>query len=317
MADIDVSKASARKGVRVRIPLPAQRILSPQIFVPRPRIEVAAAPRPRSSSGNAGGMWDGGVMYPQATVDTALRLSAIGVLDKENAQICGVSVAAIRHWRAGRRHVASGMAAARKITCPRCHPRPVDEPPYAYLLGLYLGDGHIARGPRDVYALTIACCDDWPGLRAAARQAMATVMPTSRVSFVQQTGCTMVKSYSKHWTCLFPQHGPGRKHQRKTELEQWQDAIVREFPDEFARGLFIPMAGAARIGYGEGLPMVTTGTSIRDIFLRTSPPTFSGCAVRPWTGWGWPGVFRDGILYPWPGARRWRGSMSSSAPSTE
>jgi hypothetical protein len=105
-------------------------------------------------------------------------------------------------------------------------------------LGLYLGDGHIARGPRDVYVLAIACSDDWPGLMAAARQAMAAVMPPSSVCGVRQTGCTMIKSYSKHWACLFPQHGPGRKHQRKIELAHWQEVIVRRYPGEFARGLF-------------------------------------------------------------------------------
>ena len=121
---------------------------------------------------------------------------------------------------------------------PRCHARPMDESSYAYLLGLYLGDGHIVHGPRDVYVLAIACSDDWPGLMAAARQAMAAVMPTSSVCGVKQTGCTMIKSYSKHWACLFPQHGPGRKHQRKIELAPWQEVIVREYPGEFARGLF-------------------------------------------------------------------------------
>jgi hypothetical protein len=40
----------------------------------------------------------------------------------------------------------------------------------------------------------------------------------------------MVKSYSKHWPCLFPQHGPGRKHHRKIELREWQKIIVRESP---------------------------------------------------------------------------------------
>jgi hypothetical protein len=114
----------------------------------------------------------------------------------------------------------------------------MDESSYAYLLGLYLGDGHIVRGPRDVYVLAIACSDDWPGLMAAARQAMAAVMPASSVCGVKQTGCTMIKSYSKHWACLFPQHGPGRKHQRKIELAQWQEIIVRKYPGEFARGLF-------------------------------------------------------------------------------
>src|SRR5580704_6330154 len=97
-------------------------------------------------------------MHPRVTVDAALRLSAIGILDKENALICGVSVAAIRHWRAGRRRVPSGAVsrrvpsgAVRRMACPRCHDRPMDESAYAYLLGLYLGDGHIAHGPRDVY----------------------------------------------------------------------------------------------------------------------------------------------------------------------
>jgi len=177
-------------------------------------------------------------MHPQATVDAALLLSAIGILDKENARICGVSVGAIRHWRAGRRRAALGKASLRRITCPRCHARPLDEPAYSYLLGLYLGDGHIARGPRDVYVLAIACSDDWPGLMAAARQALSAVMPASSVSSVRQTGCTMVKSYSKHWTCLFPQHGPGRKHQRTIKLARWQEIIARRYPGEFACGLF-------------------------------------------------------------------------------
>jgi hypothetical protein len=114
----------------------------------------------------------------------------------------------------------------------------MDESSYAYLLGLYLGDGHIVHGPRDVYVLAIACSNDWPGLMAAAREAMAAVMPASSVCGVKQTGCTMIKSYSKHWACLFPQHGPGRKHQRKIELAQWQEVIVRKYPGEFARGLF-------------------------------------------------------------------------------
>jgi hypothetical protein len=177
-------------------------------------------------------------MHPQHTVDSALRLSDIGVLDREIAQIFGVSVAAIRHWRAGRRRAASGTAGLRATACPRCYPKPIDEPAYAYLLGLYLGDGHIAHGRRDVYVLAIACADNWPGLMEAASQALSSIMPMSRVCRVRQGGCTMVKSYSKHWPCLFPQHGPGLKHRRKIELESWQDTIVSKFPGEFAKGLF-------------------------------------------------------------------------------
>lgn len=54
---------------------------------------------------------------------------------------------------------------------------------------------------------------------------------------VQRLGCTGVKSYSRHWPCLFPQHGPGKKHLRKIELVEWQQVIVKRYPGEFTRGL--------------------------------------------------------------------------------
>ena len=175
-------------------------------------------------------------MYPRSVVDVALCLSDRDVLDRENARICGVSVAAIRHWRCGRRRDPSGSQP--RPVCPRCHGRVLDEPAYAYLLGLYLGDGSLSRGHHDVYALSVACADSWPGLIDAACGAMAAVMPGSRVSRIQRPGCTEVKSYSQHWPCLFPQHGPGRKHTRLIRLEPWQQSITSAFGGEFARGLF-------------------------------------------------------------------------------
>jgi hypothetical protein len=42
----------------------------------------------------------------------------------------------------------------------------------------------------------------------------------------------------KHWPCLFPQHGPGRKHDRTIVLDQWQQRIVEAHPGPFLRGLF-------------------------------------------------------------------------------
>lgn len=173
-------------------------------------------------------------MYPPATVELARLLSDLGTLDRENAAICGVSVRAVRHWRKGSRR----SPAQEVRRCPRCHGRELDERAYSYLLGLYLGDGHITKGPRDVYALSIICCDAWPGLMRQARVAMSDVMPTSSVFAVAKIGCTAIKSTSKHWPCLFPQHGPGRKHERKIELEPWQQEIVAQYSGDFARGLF-------------------------------------------------------------------------------
>jgi hypothetical protein len=42
----------------------------------------------------------------------------------------------------------------------------------------------------------------------------------------------------KHWPCLFPQNGPGRKHERELGMTAWQWAIVTEHPADFLRGLF-------------------------------------------------------------------------------
>jgi hypothetical protein len=178
-------------------------------------------------------------MYSRTTVDLALRLSGIGVLDRENAKICNVSVRAIRHWRSGDRRSNDGAARPETPKCVRCHGCRLDDGAYSYLLGLYLGDGHIVRAPRS-YLLTIACADSWPGLLHEAQQAVRRVMPSSSVFLRARRGvaCTYVSSVSKHWPCLFPQHGPGRKHERKIELESWQEMIVTEHPGDFARGLF-------------------------------------------------------------------------------
>jgi len=118
-------------------------------------------------------------MYLRKTVETAMLLSRIGVLDRENAQICGVSTEAIRHWRRGTRRNPASLR--RTSHCPRCDGDALDGSAYAYLLGLYLGDGCTTRGRKGVYALNVACCNDWPGLIDAAQVAMSAVMPASSV----------------------------------------------------------------------------------------------------------------------------------------
>jgi intein/homing endonuclease len=36
---------------------------------------------------------------------------------------------------------------------------------------------------------------------------------------------------------LFPQHGPGKKHNRKIVLHDWQEKIIEEYPFDFLKGL--------------------------------------------------------------------------------
>jgi hypothetical protein len=117
-------------------------------------------------------------------------------------------------------------------------PTSLPEVAYSYLLGFYLGDGCISRGPRDVYRLRITTDSRYPRIISECAAAMHTVMPRNRVQ-IQQMPCRAVEisSYSKHWPLAFPQHAPGKKHQRRIELVAWQADIVGRRPREFLRGL--------------------------------------------------------------------------------
>ncbi|HEY3687751.1 MAG TPA: helix-turn-helix domain-containing protein [Streptosporangiaceae bacterium] len=177
-------------------------------------------------------------MYDNTVRIRVLRLLADGLSISEAGRRTGVSRAAIREWRDDPNALTPRVPAS----CVRCGspPRPPDDPvAYAYLLGLYLGDGCISPAgdpAKHVWALRIACADAYPGLIAECAAAMATVLPNS-VFRVRGTGYTMVTSTSKHWPCLFPQLGPGTKHSRRIILEPWQRRITDAHAGAFIRGL--------------------------------------------------------------------------------
>jgi hypothetical protein len=68
---------------------------------------------------------------------------------------------------------------------------------------------------------------------------MALVLPSSKVGTLshRHERVEEVSSFSKHWPCLFPQHGPGMKHMRSIVLEPWQERIVDKYPGRLLRGL--------------------------------------------------------------------------------
>lgn len=108
---------------------------------------------------------------------------------------------------------------------------------YAYLLGQYLGDGYLAQHARGVHALRISCCADYPGILSETQSAVRAVAPNERSCLVRAPGVLEVKSYSKAWPCLLPQHGPGRKHERPIALVDWQQPIIDRHAGPFLRGL--------------------------------------------------------------------------------
>jgi len=168
-------------------------------------------------------------MYDVSTRERALALLAQGRSLNSVSKETGISRAAIRAWQF-RLEPLPRMAASEPGP-------PADESAYAYLLGLYLGDGCISAHPRNGYHLRIACADAWPGLIRQCREAISNVRPGLGVYELQRQGCVMVTSYFRHWPFLFPQHGPGKKHDRLIALVPWQQAIVDTHPWEFIRGL--------------------------------------------------------------------------------
>jgi hypothetical protein len=108
---------------------------------------------------------------------------------------------------------------------------------YAALLGFYLGDGHISRMAR-YFALRVSCDGVHPRIIDDVASLMSAVHPGRRVFRVRAPGCVVVQSHWLHWPCLFPQHGPGRKHERPILLEDWQRAVVEDHAAAFLRGLF-------------------------------------------------------------------------------
>ncbi|MFJ6567148.1 helix-turn-helix domain-containing protein [Streptomyces sp. NPDC091292] len=167
--------------------------------------------------------------------EQAVALMRQGIPNHVVAEHLGIPRGTIGWWRSEDRRLR-GEVYEQPTDCPRCTQRPYDREAYAYLLGLYLGDGHIIA-KRKQHHLSIFCNAKQTGLVAAAEQAMFKVMPQANISRRTRTGCTEVKSYSMHWPCLFPQHGPGKKHERVIALEPWQQDVVDAHPWEFLRGL--------------------------------------------------------------------------------
>ncbi|RZU25459.1 hypothetical protein EV567_0945 [Streptomyces sp. BK239] len=153
------------------------------------------------------------------------------------ARRLNVPIGTISYWKHMDRAKRGECPGRTAPPCPRCDGE-LNLPAYSYLLGLYLGDGHIIQNrAMRTPSLSIACADSHPGLMDECERAMRQVLPGNSVCRVRRKGCREVKVYSKHLWCLFPQHGPGRKHERPIVLEPWQQAIVDAHPWDFVRGL--------------------------------------------------------------------------------
>ena len=173
-------------------------------------------------------------MHKKQIREAALALVGQGVNDCEIARQLDIARTTVRDWRRPTYMPRLGK-------CPRCWRRVrrlvFSDADYAELLGLYLGDGHISAYARterlrlflDTRYGTIVKETD-----ALLRRCFPQ-NPVGRVLF-HDGAEAVLHVYCGHLSCLFPQNGPGKKHDRPILLEGWQRALVVAAPWAFLRG---------------------------------------------------------------------------------
>jgi len=159
-------------------------------------------------------------------------LIAAGLNDCEVSRRTGIPRPTVRDWR--------------KQPEPRGWPPAFDVPSiealpaadYAYLLGMYLGDGYLAPA-RNTRQLRIYLDDRYPSVIYECVLAIEAIFPKQRAGLHHHSTSNMwlVTLYSRHWEMLLPQHGPGMKHTRPIVLLEWQRDLVEQEPGRFLRGL--------------------------------------------------------------------------------
>jgi hypothetical protein len=204
-------------------------------------------------------------MHALEDVTAVLALREQGLHATEIARRTGVPRGTVRDWLGGRLPRRSGVGTG-TTSCSACggaeHDFAALPPSYVYLLGLYLGDGCISAHRRAVYKLRIVLDVAYPGIVRSCESAIREVNPGRRVQrvgrrsgYVERPDVSSVEvySYSKAWLCLFPQHGPGRKHQRTIELGDWQRELLGRHTREMLRGLI----------HSDGCRFINTGRKWR------------------------------------------------------
>lgn len=162
---------------------------------------------------------------------TVKSLSASGLSDYRVAELTGVPRATVLRRRR-RADPPSHVREAREW-------RVVDDRGYCYLLGVYLGDGHVTHRPPNGWTLRIAADQKYPDIVRAITESMTVAFPGGRpTQRPASVGASYVLSISHGWVgAAFPQHRPGRKHLRPIKLADWQRELTHRNPDALIRGL--------------------------------------------------------------------------------
>jgi hypothetical protein len=100
-------------------------------------------------------------MRPKAEIERVKDLVAQGLNNCEIVRATGIPLTTVYRWRLNP-HV--GSARPGQATCPICQGGHLPKADYAYLLGLFLGDGHVAKCPKGVFRLDVGLDSKYPGI---------------------------------------------------------------------------------------------------------------------------------------------------------
>jgi len=137
---------------------------------------------------------------PRSHVLEAQSLLSAGLTQAETARQLGIPRSTIRTWIANG-FVAKQLEPHAPGACPHVD-RAAENPTYAYLLGLYLGDGCISTHPRGVYRLRIALDMKYPEIIAECHSAMEDVLPNRVTRFRQSVAPTCRRIRSTGHACF-------------------------------------------------------------------------------------------------------------------
>jgi hypothetical protein len=162
------------------------------------------------------------------------QLVSAGLSDYKIAALTGIPRATVLRWRCREHPPHAGLGPLKAADWVVCEPAS-----YCYLLGCYLGDGHLIHRPPNGWTLRIACDRRYPAIIDEIRTAIAVTFPgRSSTRIAASSGASDVVSVSHPAVGrAFPQHGPGRKHLRPIVLADWQLELTHAHPGSLIRGL--------------------------------------------------------------------------------
>ncbi len=242
-------------------------------------------------------------MYPPERVSTVLALVDDGASYSEIAPATGVSRSTIRDRIAGRKPSRQSLSA-----CLVCRGRTDHIPsgPYAYLLGLYLGDGYIATHRRGVYRLRITCCDAIPVSCSIVRWPWRRSSPTALVGCFEPGAPTSTRTPSigraffLNTVPVTSTIGPSSSLSGSGRSSTGSLLL-------FSAALSIPTAVVCSTTSTAGPTLATSS--------RTPRTTSEASSLERVTSWAWNGARALLALCRWPAGRACKPWMNSSASS--